>query len=195
MCTSCWWVKVTILKCNDVVMRELCMITHWKSFHNFCLFLQNWDDQAHLSFVQSHLSEILELLVEPGKLSQSGQTPRDCQVCTKFSCQTFHLIFTLANNSNLADLLNIKVEHKISEIKSTQNNKGHLWGKFIWLLLQSVMSSVFIYHMCVLNTVRHLVATKPLYAENINVGSGKRLNTLRVERTLMICTCGQEVVL
>lgn len=44
-------------------------------------FQQNWDDQAHLSFVQSHLAEILELLVEPGQLSQSGQALRDCQVC------------------------------------------------------------------------------------------------------------------
>ncbi|KAG7232019.1 hypothetical protein INR49_009989 [Caranx melampygus] len=40
----------------------------------------NWDDQAHLSFVHSHLAEILELLVEPGQLSQSGQALRDCQV-------------------------------------------------------------------------------------------------------------------
>ena len=46
----------------------------------FCLVLQNWDDQAHLTFVQSHLAEILELLVEPGQLSQSGQALRDCQV-------------------------------------------------------------------------------------------------------------------
>uniref|UniRef100_A0A672HXH7 TBCC domain-containing protein 1 n=1 Tax=Salarias fasciatus TaxID=181472 RepID=A0A672HXH7_SALFA len=41
---------------------------------------KNWNDQAHLSFVQSHLAEVLELLVEPGQLSQSGQAPRDCQV-------------------------------------------------------------------------------------------------------------------
>ncbi|KAM9342335.1 TBCC domain-containing protein 1 [Pholidichthys leucotaenia] len=41
---------------------------------------KNWDDQAHLSFVQSHLAEILELLVEPGQLSQSGQALKDCQV-------------------------------------------------------------------------------------------------------------------
>lgn len=41
---------------------------------------KNWDDQAHLSFVQSHLAEILELLVEPGHLSHSGQALRDCQV-------------------------------------------------------------------------------------------------------------------
>uniref|UniRef100_A0A3Q1EWA7 TBCC domain-containing protein 1 n=1 Tax=Acanthochromis polyacanthus TaxID=80966 RepID=A0A3Q1EWA7_9TELE len=38
---------------------------------------KNWDDQAHLSFVQSHLMEILELLVEPGQLSQSGQISLD----------------------------------------------------------------------------------------------------------------------
>ncbi|XP_029385842.1 TBCC domain-containing protein 1-like isoform X1 [Echeneis naucrates] len=41
---------------------------------------KNWDDQAHLSFVHSHLAEILELLVEPGQLSQSGQLLRDCQI-------------------------------------------------------------------------------------------------------------------
>lgn len=46
-----------------------------------CLLHQNWDDQAHMSFMQSHLAEILELLVEPGQLSQSGQALRDCQVC------------------------------------------------------------------------------------------------------------------
>ncbi|KAK0147054.1 TBCC domain-containing protein 1 [Merluccius polli] len=41
---------------------------------------QNWDDQAHLSFVHSHLGELLELLVEPGQLSSSGQAIRDSQV-------------------------------------------------------------------------------------------------------------------
>ncbi|XP_067371743.1 TBCC domain-containing protein 1 isoform X2 [Channa argus] len=41
---------------------------------------KNWDDQAHLSFVQSHLAEILELLAEPDQLSQSGQALRDCQI-------------------------------------------------------------------------------------------------------------------
>lgn len=41
---------------------------------------KNWDDQAHLSFVHSHLAEILELLVEPSQLSRSGQAQRDCQI-------------------------------------------------------------------------------------------------------------------
>uniref|UniRef100_A0A3Q3VX98 TBCC domain-containing protein 1 n=1 Tax=Mola mola TaxID=94237 RepID=A0A3Q3VX98_MOLML len=41
---------------------------------------KNWDDKAHLSFVQSHLAEILELLVEPGQLSESGQALRECQI-------------------------------------------------------------------------------------------------------------------
>ncbi|XP_058475384.1 TBCC domain-containing protein 1 [Solea solea] len=41
---------------------------------------KNWDDQAHLSFVQNHLAEILELLVEPGQMSRSGQALRDCQI-------------------------------------------------------------------------------------------------------------------
>ncbi|XP_061092009.1 TBCC domain-containing protein 1 [Conger conger] len=41
---------------------------------------KNWDDQAHLTFVQTHLSDLLELLLEPGQLSQSGQAVRDSQV-------------------------------------------------------------------------------------------------------------------
>ncbi|KAJ8396313.1 hypothetical protein AAFF_G00018900 [Aldrovandia affinis] len=34
---------------------------------------KNWDDQAHLTFIQTHLSDLLELLLEPGQLSRSGQ--------------------------------------------------------------------------------------------------------------------------
>lgn len=41
---------------------------------------KNWDDQAHLSFVHSHLGDLLELLVEPGQLATSGQAIRDCKV-------------------------------------------------------------------------------------------------------------------
>ncbi|KAL7881282.1 hypothetical protein AOLI_G00081300 [Acnodon oligacanthus] len=41
---------------------------------------KNWDDQAHLTFMQTHLSELLELLVEPGELSGSGQALRDSQL-------------------------------------------------------------------------------------------------------------------
>ncbi|XP_029936465.1 TBCC domain-containing protein 1 [Myripristis murdjan] len=41
---------------------------------------KNWDDQAHLSFVHSHLAEMLELLVEPGQLTGSGQAIRDSQI-------------------------------------------------------------------------------------------------------------------
>lgn len=41
---------------------------------------KNWDDQAHLSFVHSHLAEILELLVEPSQLSRYGQAQQDSQI-------------------------------------------------------------------------------------------------------------------
>ncbi|XP_065107706.1 TBCC domain-containing protein 1 [Paramisgurnus dabryanus] len=41
---------------------------------------KNWDDQAHLAFIQTHLSELLELLLEPGQLSSSGQILRDSQL-------------------------------------------------------------------------------------------------------------------
>lgn len=64
------------------------------SYSPLCPMLgqQNWDDQAHLSFVQIHLCDLLELLVEPGQLSGSGQAIRDSQVCgTHISC---HFIAT-----------------------------------------------------------------------------------------------------
>ncbi|TRY91847.1 hypothetical protein DNTS_027195 [Danionella cerebrum] len=38
---------------------------------------KNWDVQAHLTFIQTHLPEILELIVEPEQLSSSGQILRD----------------------------------------------------------------------------------------------------------------------
>lgn len=41
---------------------------------------KNWDDQAHVTFVQTHLSELLELLTEPGEMSSSGQVLRDSQL-------------------------------------------------------------------------------------------------------------------
>ncbi|XP_062861718.1 TBCC domain-containing protein 1 isoform X2 [Trichomycterus rosablanca] len=41
---------------------------------------KNWDDQAHLTFVQTHLVEMLELLAEPGEPSGSDQTVRDSQI-------------------------------------------------------------------------------------------------------------------
>lgn len=48
----------------------------------FCsLVQQNWDDRAHLSFIRSHLGEILDLLVAPSQRSPSGSLLEDCQVC------------------------------------------------------------------------------------------------------------------
>ncbi|KTG32829.1 hypothetical protein cypCar_00009902 [Cyprinus carpio] len=43
----------------------------------------NWDDQAHLTFIQTHLAELLELLVDPGQLSNSGQVLRDSQLTSE----------------------------------------------------------------------------------------------------------------
>ncbi|GAA6086103.1 TBCC domain-containing protein 1 [Tachysurus ichikawai] len=38
---------------------------------------KNWDDHAQLTFVQTHLAELLELLSDPGELSSSHQVLRD----------------------------------------------------------------------------------------------------------------------
>ncbi|XP_054642569.1 TBCC domain-containing protein 1 isoform X2 [Dunckerocampus dactyliophorus] len=56
---------------------------------------KNWDDQAHLSFVQSHLAELLELLVEPDQLSESGLALRDCQI----SLEALHSLGLLLEGS------------------------------------------------------------------------------------------------
>uniref|UniRef100_A0A8C2GGZ2 TBCC domain-containing protein 1 n=1 Tax=Cyprinus carpio TaxID=7962 RepID=A0A8C2GGZ2_CYPCA len=58
----------------------------WPNNKIICLFLlldQNWDDQAHLTFIQTHLAELLELLVDPGQLSNSGQVLRDSQLTSE----------------------------------------------------------------------------------------------------------------
>ncbi|XP_006636353.2 TBCC domain-containing protein 1 [Lepisosteus oculatus] len=41
---------------------------------------KNWDDQAHLSFIQTHLSDLLELVLEPEQLGGPGQAVHDSQV-------------------------------------------------------------------------------------------------------------------
>lgn len=41
---------------------------------------KNWDDQAHLSFLQSRLGEILELLLEPDQQTRSGAALRQSQL-------------------------------------------------------------------------------------------------------------------
>ncbi|KAF7655659.1 hypothetical protein LDENG_00052630 [Lucifuga dentata] len=41
---------------------------------------KNWDCRAHLSFLQRHLAAMLELLVEPEQLSQSGHAQPESQV-------------------------------------------------------------------------------------------------------------------
>uniref|UniRef100_A0A1A8C9I9 TBCC domain-containing protein 1 n=3 Tax=Nothobranchius TaxID=28779 RepID=A0A1A8C9I9_NOTKA len=53
---------------------------------------RNWDDQAHLSFMQSHLAEILELLAEPGQLSLSGQAQRDSQQISREAVRSLGLL-------------------------------------------------------------------------------------------------------
>ncbi|XP_058247428.1 TBCC domain-containing protein 1 [Hemibagrus wyckioides] len=44
---------------------------------------KNWDDTAHLTFVQTHLAELLELLADPGELGSSRQALRDATLSTE----------------------------------------------------------------------------------------------------------------
>lgn len=44
-----------------------------------------------MSFLQSHLADILALLVEPSQLLPSGHAPQDCQVCSEDRSMNFHL--------------------------------------------------------------------------------------------------------
>ncbi|XP_039612227.1 TBCC domain-containing protein 1 isoform X1 [Polypterus senegalus] len=47
---------------------------------------KNWDDQAHLTFVQTHLFDLLELVLDPDQLSSSGHHVQDSLLSTEALC-------------------------------------------------------------------------------------------------------------
>lgn len=116
---------------NDYSVEHFCIV-----FCLFLLFYQNWDDQAHLTFIQTHLSELLELLVEPGQLSSSGQVLRDSQLTSEAleslslllegsvsHSRTVHPIHKLLSRSTLQSQAGFS---KLSHFYSLQQFQGFL---------------------------------------------------------------------
>ncbi|KAF2983220.1 hypothetical protein EK904_000387 [Melospiza melodia maxima] len=60
---------------------------------------KNWDDQEHLAFVQSHLLDILELLLEPEQLSASSHSSCSSLVSLEAVCALSFLLEGTVSNS------------------------------------------------------------------------------------------------
>lgn len=98
------------------------------------MFCQNWDDMAHLTFVQTHLAELLELLADPGELSGSGQTLRDSKLSaealqalsvllegTVSRGRTIHPLHRLLNRTplqSLAGYLKLSRSYSLQQLQS-----------------------------------------------------------------------------
>lgn len=61
--------------------------------------LQNWNDQEHLAFVQSHLLDMLELLLEPEQLSASSHSSCSSLVSLEAVCALSFLLEGTVSNS------------------------------------------------------------------------------------------------
>uniref|UniRef100_G1MUM8 TBCC domain-containing protein 1 n=1 Tax=Meleagris gallopavo TaxID=9103 RepID=G1MUM8_MELGA len=60
---------------------------------------KNWNDQDHLAFVLTHLSDMLELLLEPEQLSASSHATHNSLVSYEAVCALSFLIEGTVNNS------------------------------------------------------------------------------------------------
>ncbi|XP_011605687.1 TBCC domain-containing protein 1 [Takifugu rubripes] len=119
---------------------------------------KNWDDQAHLVFVQSHLAEILELLVGPAQLSKSGQTSRDCQIPLEV-VRSLDLLLEGSTNHNRT---NVQPIHRLLSEDPLQSQAGY-----------SALSCCFNLHK-LLSCVQHVLTLNP-FGMSACLRSGKKL--------------------
>ncbi|NWT35351.1 TBCC1 protein, partial [Cardinalis cardinalis] len=84
---------------------------------------QNWDDQEHLAFVQSHLLDILELLLEPEQLSASSHSSCSSLVSFEAVCAlSFLLEGTVSNSGTVRPL------HKLALRQPCHGHNGYSKG-------------------------------------------------------------------
>ncbi|XP_041857605.1 TBCC domain-containing protein 1 isoform X3 [Melanotaenia boesemani] len=119
---------------------------------------KNWDDQAHLSFVQSHLPEILELLLEPGQLSQSGQARRDSQQISLEAVRSLGLLLEGTAGPGKA----VQPVHRLLTKGPLQTQAGY-----------SMLSRSFLLHK-LLSCLQHSLTLNP-FGITACLRSGKKL--------------------
>ncbi|NXP90500.1 TBCC1 protein, partial [Passerina amoena] len=84
---------------------------------------KNWDDQEHLAFVQSHLLDILELLLEPEQLSASSHSSCSSLVSFEAVCAlSFLLEGTVGNSGTVRPL------HKLALRQPCHDHNGYSKG-------------------------------------------------------------------
>ncbi|NWZ89068.1 TBCC1 protein, partial [Nesospiza acunhae] len=84
---------------------------------------KNWDDQEHLAFVQSHLLDILELLLEPEQLSASSHSSCSSLVSLEAVCAlSFLLEGTISNSGTVRPL------HKLALRQPCHGHNGYSKG-------------------------------------------------------------------
>ncbi|KAL9845285.1 TBCC domain-containing protein 1 [Geothlypis trichas] len=84
---------------------------------------KNWDDKEHLAFVQSHLLDILELLLEPEQLSASSHSSCSSLVSLEAVCAlSFLLEGTVCNSGTVRPL------HKLALRQPCHGHNGYSMG-------------------------------------------------------------------
>ncbi|XP_063023465.1 TBCC domain-containing protein 1 [Melospiza melodia melodia] len=92
---------------------------------------KNWDDQEHLAFVQSHLLDILELLLEPEQLSASSHSSCSSLVSLEAVCAlSFLLEGTVSNSGTVRPL------HKLALRQPCHGLNGYSKGSRTFSLLK-----------------------------------------------------------
>lgn len=82
--------------------------------------LQNWNDQEHLAFVQSHLVDLLELLLEPEQLSASSHSVCSSQVSLEAVCALSFLLEGTVSNSGA-----VRPLHELALRQPCQAHNGY----------------------------------------------------------------------
>ncbi|KAI1235755.1 hypothetical protein IHE44_0001840 [Lamprotornis superbus] len=98
--------------------------------------LMNWNDQEHLAFVQSHLLDMLELLLEPEQLSASSHSSCSSLVSFEAVCAlSFLLEGTISNSGTLWPL------HELALRQPCHNGYSKVAGAFSLPKLESWLRS------------------------------------------------------
>ncbi|NXD28996.1 TBCC1 protein, partial [Spelaeornis formosus] len=81
---------------------------------------KNWDDQEHLAFVQSHLLDMLELLLEPEQLSASSHSSCSSLMSFESVCALSFLLEGTVNNSGT-----VRPLHELALRQPCQRHNGY----------------------------------------------------------------------
>ncbi|KAM7043468.1 TBCC domain-containing protein 1 [Acridotheres tristis] len=97
---------------------------------------KNWNDQEHLAFVQSHLLDMLELLLEPEQLSASSHSSCSSLVSFEAVCALSFLLEGTVSNSGT-----VRALHELALRQPCHNGYSKVAGTFSLPKLESWIRS------------------------------------------------------